>query len=126
MPFSDRLQSIAVRGFLILSIGLAASAALGQGGASNDKSVAKQAQQQPEAQPEPPKDDPPGSIFWKGKLGDANTYRSICDKPKHQSDADLCQQWRSAEASSKQADLAFLQLIASGLGVAGLIGTIIY
>jgi hypothetical protein len=130
MSFSGRLHNIAVRGFLILSIGLAGSVALGQGGTGNDKPVAEQAQQQPEPQPDPqpdpPKDDPTGSLFWKGKLGDADTYRSICDKPKHQSDADLCQQWRSAEASNKQANLAFWQLIASAFGVAGLIATIIY
>ena len=52
------------------------------------------------------------------------TYQSICDAPDSREDADLCQQWRSAESAAKLVDVSYLQLWATWISVAGLIVTI--
>jgi hypothetical protein len=41
---------------------------------------------------------------------DAHTYRAICDQPKDVDHADLCQQWRMAEAAERQLWLTALGL----------------
>src|SRR3954469_20313389 len=123
MPFSDWLHNVTLRGCLVAAV-LIAVPALGQQSTGQDQPVGQNEQQHPATQPEPSKDDP-GASFWKDKQGSADTYRAICDKPKHQSDADLCQQWRVAEAGQQQAKWAFWQFIASAIGSGGIWGTII-
>jgi len=52
------------------------------------------------------------------------TYQAICNSPQSREDADLCQQWRSAESAAKLVDVSYLQLWATWISVAGLIVTI--
>ncbi|MGR3715176.1 MAG: hypothetical protein ACU0B1_00345 [Thermohalobaculum sp.] len=46
---------------------------------------------------------------------DPENYQTPCDAPKTDDDADLCQQWRMAEAAEETADWAFGQIIATGV-----------
>ncbi len=64
--------------------------------------------------------------FWRENKGSDETYRRICAEPKHHDDADLCQQWRTANAALKQAKWAFWQFIASAAGVAGLVVSLLF
>ena len=43
--------------------------------------------------------------FAPGQRTDHHTYRAICDSPRDKDHADLCQQWRVAEANESQAIL---------------------
>ena len=40
-------------------------------------------------------------MFWTNHVGDAQTYQSICEKPQSRVYADLCQQWKAAEAAKQ-------------------------
>lgn len=51
--------------------------------------------------------------------GSPESYEAICQAPKDRVEADLCQQWRSAEQATKMAESADFQV---GLSVVGLIG----
>lgn len=65
------------------------------------------------------------SEFWRSHVGDdPQTYRDICQDPKDRDYADLCQQWRTAEATIETAKWARPQFIASVATVFGLILTI--
>lgn len=65
------------------------------------------------------------AAFWRARRGDSETYRAICEKPKDRDYADLCQQWRVAEAAIEQSYWAQPQFIASALTVLGLVVTIV-
>jgi hypothetical protein len=57
--------------------------------------------------------------------GGPDTYRAICDQPGYHDNADLCQQWRTAEAAEETAFWAKAQFYVSVVGTVGLIVTII-
>jgi hypothetical protein len=48
------------------------------------------------------------------------TYQAMCDSPDNREEADLCQQWRSAESAAKLVEVSYLQLWATWFSVAGL------
>ena len=60
--------------------------------------------------------------FWGGETGSAATYRSICEKPQDRDYANLCQQWRLAEAAEAAAGWTMPALL---LGAAGIIALLI-
>jgi hypothetical protein len=62
--------------------------------------------------------------WWKHHDGNAETYDAICHDPGSKEYADLCQQWRSANAAAQSMQIAQWQLWASWFGVAGLLATI--
>jgi hypothetical protein len=63
-----------------------------QGGYNNASHAAEQ-----------PQDDKTATThFAPGHRVDGETYRAICDQPKNKDHADLCQQWRVAEAAEWQ------------------------
>jgi len=123
MSCRDRLHDFAVSGALIGALIFSVEGWSQQPDGPNNSAINSDQQKPAAQQTEPPKDDPPGSIFWKDKRGSAETYQSICEAPKNQSDADLCQQWRSAEAAQRSASYAFWQAIASMIGIFGLIAS---
>jgi hypothetical protein len=49
--------------------------------------------------------------FAPGFQVDRDTYRAVCEQPKDREHADLCQQWRVAEAAETQIFLSVLGLI---------------
>ena len=59
------------------------------------------------------------TYFAPGFDVDARTYKAICYQPKDREHADLCQQWRVAEAAETQALL-------NAVGLALLVGTLIF
>lgn len=62
--------------------------------------------------------------FWQEHAGSAESYQTLCDSPVDRSQADLCQQWRSANAAEQSAKDANWSLILSVIGVLGLLLTI--
>ncbi len=118
MSRSYWLYFIALGGYLI------ASCAIGQDRAENNKPVADQTEQQPQTDADAIKA-AFDRVFWSEHSGNAETYRAICEHPKDRDYADLCQQWRTAEATKEQAKWAFPQFSANVLTVLGLIATII-
>lgn len=64
--------------------------------------------------------------FWLTHTGNSESYEAICNQPIDHDQADLCQQWRSAERATEIAFYTKLQLAFSLLGIFGLIVTIIY
>lgn len=63
--------------------------------------------------------------FWEGRRGTAESYEAVCDRPIDGSQADLCQQWRSAQAASEAAGYAFFSLFLSAGALIGLFWTVI-
>jgi hypothetical protein len=61
----------------------------------------------------------PSTHFAAGYQVDRYTYRAVCDQPKDKDHADLCQQWRMAEAAESQFWL-------SVLGTLFLLGTLLF
>lgn len=59
------------------------------------------------------------STFWQERPGTSESYKAICGGPIDESQADLCQQWRSANAAEQMAGYALVSLL---FGFAGLIG----
>jgi len=111
---------------LILALGgsLIASCAIGQDRTEDGKPVSNQAEQAPDTNPDTIKSSF-DRVFWSKHSGDADTYRAICEKPQDREYADLCQQWRTAEATEEQARWALPQFGANVVTVLGLIATII-
>jgi hypothetical protein len=64
-------------------------------------------------------DTPASTHFAPGFKVDSHTYRAICEQPKDKDQADLCQQWRVAEAADTQALL-------NALGLLLLAGTLVF
>lgn len=120
MPRSYWLPIIALGGCLTVALVLS-----GPGRAQNNEPIAEQAEHQTEAQ-EAPDITTLGVGFWEGKTGNPETYRGICQNPENNTQADLCQQWRTAEAANEQAEYARWQLYASLAGVAGLIVSLFF
>lgn len=63
--------------------------------------------------------------WGKGRDGQPSTYQAICQEPKNSTDADLCQQWRTAENGLAQIELAHMQLVASFFEIGALVLTVI-
>jgi hypothetical protein len=61
----------------------------------------------------------PASHFVQGVSVDHHTYRAICAQPRDLLHAELCQQWRMAEAAEWQA-------IYTGVGLAGILLTLVF
>jgi hypothetical protein len=57
--------------------------------------------------------------FWAVHTGSPESYQAICADPPNHSQADLCQQWRSAEKAEEIAGYTFLSLF---IGIGGLLG----
>jgi len=96
--FSRRgLLNGAVRGFLIVVLILLAqqNEAIGQDSKTNTEANQSAA----------PSAEGYDRFFWKYHEGKPEAYWAVCEKPQNRADADLCQQWRMAEATVKQADL---------------------
>ena len=100
-------------------------AALGQEGRRDEEPIGQSAEQNADAKAPPTKEELE-AIFWEGRTGSPETYRSICEKPTSDTHADLCQQWKAAKAAEEAANWAFPQFVASCMTVIGLIITIIY
>lgn len=64
--------------------------------------------------------------FWKDHQGDSRTYEAICEKPRTKDYADLCQQWRSAEAAKQQLYWSRNQFWIGVASTAGLILTLAF
>jgi hypothetical protein len=114
MSQSNRRYQLALRGYLI-ALALAGSAALAQENPSHDQNQAGQStRQRNEA------DRPAASThFLDHYKVDAETYRAICDQPKDKDHAELCQQWRSAEA-------AHTQVLLSAFALAGILASLFF
>ncbi len=54
------------------------------------------------------------------------SYRRICENPKTESDDDLCQQWRMAEAAQDAVLVSKIQAVIGAIGLAGLVLTVFY
>ena len=65
-------------------------------------------------------------MFWLSHNGSAASYEALCNQPIDNDQADLCQQWRSAERAGEVSWLTKLQLILSVAGVVGLVITVHY
>jgi hypothetical protein len=93
--------------------------------AKNNETVNQQPANNSEVSQPPtkPEDDP---AAWMNFHGNAENYRKICERPQSHGYADLCQQWRSAEAAEQTARWALPQFVANVLAMVGLLATIIY
>jgi hypothetical protein len=60
------------------------------------------------------------SSFWKEHAGSPDSYRAVCDSPIDESQADLCQQWRSAQAAEQISGYTLVSLIFGLFGLVGL------
>ncbi len=114
MPRGDRLPHAALRGCLIAFVLLSAGVALAEQDKDRERSGIRD---EPHAKQEQA---PPSTPLIVGTDSatakpDPNDYRDPCAEPKTQDDADLCQQWRMAEAAEETADWTFGQVIATGL-----------
>ncbi len=58
--------------------------------------------------------------------GSPENYQAICDSPVDEGHADLCQQWRSANAAAEGANYTKLQFFLGLGGLAGVVATVIY
>lgn len=57
------------------------------------------------------------AAFWRNADGSTRTYEAICNKPIDHDNADLCQQWRTAQYARYQVALGTLTLIGLGLTI---------
>lgn len=57
--------------------------------------------------------------FWGTHSGSPETYKAICQSPKDQGQADLCQEWRSANYAEQGVNYTLVSLL---FGLAGLVG----
>jgi hypothetical protein len=62
--------------------------------------------------------------FWHEHAGSSESYQTICNSPIDSSQADLCQQWRGANAAQEAASDADWSVVLSVIGVLGLLFTI--
>lgn len=56
---------------------------------------------------------------------DAGNYATFCSRPASLEEADLCQQWRAAEANSKAVEIGSQQVLLGWAGAIGLLATIL-
>ena len=109
---------------IVLAIGLVLYASLAYSQDQPDAALADSdergergsVQNQTEAKQEPPQPSAVPTIGADRTLPepDPENYQTPCGAPKTDDDADLCQQWRMAEAAEETADWAFGQIIATG------------
>jgi hypothetical protein len=104
MSFRNRLHHVALRGCLIVGIFFAPFLTDQQIEAPRYGSTSQAAQK---------KDSSESAVthFQPGLRVDEHTYRAICDSPKDNEHADLCQQWRVAQAADSQFWLNLLGLV---------------
>ena len=117
MSTSHRLPYITLRGCLIGVI-FWTSAALGQTGDPSDTPQ----DPKPAAQQTKPIEQP--SLAPVEQDTRSREHKSLCDSPKNAEEADLCQQWRMAEAAEKQAKWTQRQFWITVAEVAGLLLTV--
>lgn len=103
---------------------LFAGVALGQDSQRKDEAAGQKPAQDTEAKGDAA--DNQDAAWWKARSGSPEVYWAICDQPKHHGQADLCQQWRSAEAANNQVNIGIAQLVLSVCGFVGLLFTIRY
>jgi hypothetical protein len=63
--------------------------------------------------------------FWQEHAGTSESYQALCDSPIDASQADLCQQWRSAQRAEEVASYTFAGLFLSAGALVGLFWTVI-
>lgn len=102
MPLSDRLHHVAVRGCLTAVLLCCLPPYDGSERYGVQRAVAQEKKDAERSA---------ASHFAPGFKVDPHTYRAICDQPKDREHADLCQQWRVAEAADTQALLNVLGLM---------------
>ena len=114
MPFRAR-NTYRSLGWLV-AVSLCFGTALAQGGKSD---VGRPVQNQAETkQATPPPPTPPVVSAKKSEpKPDPDNYQTPCDNPKSETDSDLCQQWRMAEAAEEMADWTLGQLISTSVEV---------
>lgn len=111
------MNNVAVRGCLIVCILICTSAlAQQQNGVGSDAAASNTGDHQ---SPERTGAKSATTHFAPGNRVDPNTYRAICDSPKDKDHADLCQQWRVAEAAESQIWL-------TGVGLVLVFGTLVF
>lgn len=88
-----------------------------QQGSLGSNTATQKAEKEPSAKPSPSQS--ATTHFEPGIKVDEHTYAAICDQPKDRDHADLCQQWRMAEATRTQIWLTIL-------GLALLAGTLVF
>ncbi|MDO8359070.1 MAG: hypothetical protein Q7T08_03425 [Devosia sp.] len=79
-----------------------------------------------EAQQQPSDEQDTGAADLSALAGSPKRYETICAKPADHDDADLCQQWRSAEQAAQSAGYAQAQFYLGLGGLAGLGVTLFY
>lgn len=70
--------------------------------------------------------EPNGAILGAPSASGRRSYEDVCQQPESHDDADLCQQWRSANAARDAARFAAWQLALSTLGIMGLGATLYF
>lgn len=113
MPFSNWFHHVAIRGCLIAAFVTAASGLCHGQNPPGNADNASQTEAQKTPAPETERD--PFKLGYKGEPG---TYRAICAEPKDREQADLCQQWRSAEAAERGVRLNQTQIWIGAFGLA--------
>jgi hypothetical protein len=104
MPRRKWLSHLAAVGLVVASL-FAAGPALTQQTERQDERAGARAEAQ-----KANSDEPATTHFAEGFKVDTHTYRAICDQPKNKDHADLCQQWRTAEAAETQVNLSAANL----------------
>lgn len=117
MPTSHRLSGAAVVGCLI-TIFITNIVWAGDRPIEND-AIYYSGHQSPadDVRAAAPEDD---TGFWGKHDGNSKTYEAICQKPQTSGYAELCQQWRSAEASVRQAQYVGPTFIISMISIFGI------
>jgi hypothetical protein len=66
------------------------------------------------------------TTFWRVHSGSTKSYQTICDQPIDETQADLCQQWRSAQKAEEIAGYTLVSIFVGFAGLAGLAFTVQY
>ena len=112
MPQSNRRHQFAIRGCLTAFLFVASPV-----GAQQDEGVGAAANRQTTSDKEKP--ERASRYFAERNIVDSHTYRAVCEQPKDVEHADLCQQWRMAEAADAQ-------LWLNALGLAFISATLVF
>lgn len=64
------------------------------------------------------------AAFWGRHNGHPANYQRICAHPRDREYADLCQQWRAANAANRAANWSIVQAVVGFFGILGLLITI--
>src|SRR5688572_17779036 len=104
-----KLQKLALGGCLILAAVSTAPILAQQQDGGGETNKAQEAINEDRQKPIVSK--PVTTYFDLGLQVDRHTYAAICEQPKDREHADLCQQWRVAEAAEWQIALTILGLV---------------